>query len=458
MNGAVSENETRLPLRLCIGWGVGTLGISVMFNTLNVLMQRFATDYLGVLAVTWGAIYLGAKIYDAVTDPVMGIISDRTRNRWGRRRPYLLVGGLLAATAFWGLFHAPATTTSNQAVLLLTLLMLLYSTGYTIFNVPYMAMPAEMTTGYQARSHLVSFRVYAIGLGTIAGISGAPLLISALGGGRQGHESMAAIYALIIVASSVACFVLTREARQTPRVRDSGLRFTQRMALLAGNRPFLLLLGVKFTQLAGLALNQAVLIYFMIHVLGRGYAFLGLYGLVASVCLLLAPLLCLRAARSWDKRAIFIFASAFYAVVMLTWLLSGPQEATALILLRGALLGLSGGAMLMMGQAMLPDTIGYDRARSGLNREGIFAGIYTTAEKLAFAAGGALASFILGYLGYQSSTTGYAAQPDSAVFAIYLCLGPLPAALALLSCAFLWPYDLDEKKLREMEPGPADGP
>jgi len=457
MNEAMSENETRLPLRLCIGWGVGTLGISVMFNTLNVLMQRFATDYLGVLAVTWGAIYLGAKIYDAVTDPVMGIISDRTRSRWGRRRPYLLVGGLLAAAAFWGLFHAPATTTSNHAVLLLVLLMLLYSTGYTIFNVPYMAMPAEMTTGYQARSHLVSFRVYAIGLGTIAGISGAPLLIGALGGGRQGHEAMAAIYALIIVASSVACFILTREARQTTRVRDSGLRFTQRMALLAGNRPFLLLLGVKFTQLAGLALNQAVLIYFMVHVLGRGYAFLGLYGLVASVCLLLAPLLCLRAARFWDKRAIFIFASAFYALVMLTWMLSGPQEATALILLRGALLGLSGGAMLMMGQAMLPDTIGYDRARSGLNREGIFAGIYTTAEKLAFATGGALASFILGYLGYQSSTTGYAAQPDSAVFAIYLCLGPLPAVLALLSCAFLLPYDLDEKKLREMESGPADG-
>ena len=86
--------------------------------------------------------------------------------------------------------------------------MLLYSTGYTIFNVPYMAMPAEMTTGYQARSHLVSFRVYAIGLGTIAGISGAPLLIGALGGGRQGHESMATIYALIIAASSLACFVL----------------------------------------------------------------------------------------------------------------------------------------------------------------------------------------------------------------------------------------------------------
>ena len=120
------------------------------------------------------------------------------------------------------------------------------------------------------------------------------------------------------------------------------------------------------------------------------------------------------------------------------------------MLLRGALLGLSGGAMLMMGQAMLPDTIGYDHARSGLNREGVFAGIYTTAEKLAFAFGGALAAFILGFMGYQSSTTGYAAQPDSAITAIYLCMGVLPAVMALLSCLFLLPYDLDERKIREI--------
>ena len=453
---AAKDNTTarRLPLSLCLGWGLGTLGISIMFNTLNVLMQRYATDYLGVAAITWGYIYLGAKIYDAVTDPVMGIISDRTRSRWGRRRPYLLIGGLVSAMAFYGLFHAPDTVTNQQAVLLLALLMLLYSTGYTIFNVPYMAMPAEMTSDYHARSHLVSFRVYAIGFGTIAGLSLAPLLIGALGGGKQGHESMASVYALIILASSIACFVMTRSANQTSPRANVSPGFAQRMRLIATNRPFLLLVGVKFTQLAGLAINQAALVYFIVHVLGKGYAFLGIYGLVASVCLLLAPPLCLSAGRRYDKRLIFIFSSLFYAAVMLTWLVSGPDETTSLILLRGALLGLSGGAMLMMGQAMLPDTIGYDHARSGLNRAGVFAGIYTTAEKLAFATGGALAAFILGYMGYQSSTTGYAAQPDSAIVAIYLCMGALPAVMALLSCVFLLPYDLDEQKIRAMENNP----
>ncbi|MDE0155532.1 MAG: glycoside-pentoside-hexuronide (GPH):cation symporter [Gammaproteobacteria bacterium] len=444
------RSASRLPLSLCVGWGIGTLGISIMFNTLNVLMQRFATDYLGVAAITWGYIYLGAKIYDAVTDPVMGVISDHTRSRWGRRRPYLLIGGLVSAIAFYGLFHAPDTVANNHAVLLLALLMLLYSTGYTIFNVPYMAMPAEMTSDYHARSHLVSFRVYAIGFGTIAGLSLAPLLIGSMGGGKQGHESMATIYALAILATAVACFIMTRSAKQTSPRADASLGFAHRMKLIATNRPFLLLIGVKFTQLAGLAINQAALVYFIVHVLGRGYAFLGIYGLIASICLLLAPPLCLFAGRRYDKRLVFIYSSLFYAAIMLTWLFSGPEETTSMLLLRGALLGLSGGAMLMMGQAMLPDTIGYDHARSGLNREGVFAGIYTTAEKLAFATGGALAAFVLGYMGYQSSTTGYAQQPDSAIVAIYLCMGVLPAVMVLLSCLFLYFYDLDELRIREM--------
>ena len=181
-----------------------------MFNTVNILLQRFVTDYLGIAAATWGAVYLATKLYDAVTDPVMGIVSDRTRSPWGRRRPYLLVGGIICALAFYGLFHAPSVTDSNHVVLILVGLMILYSTGYTIFNVPYMAMPAEMTDDYHERSFLVSFRVYAIGLGTIAGIAVAPYLIKQFGGGREGHQTLALVYSFVIATATLVCFLSTR--------------------------------------------------------------------------------------------------------------------------------------------------------------------------------------------------------------------------------------------------------
>ena len=153
----------RLPLIICIGWGMGTFGISSMFNSVNLLLQRFATDFLGIAAAAYGLIYLVSKIYDAATDPVMGALSDRTRSRFGRRRPYLLLGGALCAAAFIALFNAPSVVDSPHALLLLALLLIFYSTGYTVFNVPYLAMPAEMTRDYMERARLISFRVYAIG-------------------------------------------------------------------------------------------------------------------------------------------------------------------------------------------------------------------------------------------------------------------------------------------------------
>ncbi len=432
--------------KLAFGWGLGTLGISVMFNTLNVLMQRYATDYLGVAAATWGMIYLASKIYDAITDPVMGAISDRTRTRWGRRRPYLLIGGILCAAVFYSLFTVPANIAADNIGLTLLLLMLLYSTAYTVFNVPYMAMPAEMTDSYQQRSFLVSFRVYAIGLGTIAGISAAPFLVSSFGGGVEGHKAMAAVYAVIILLATVSCFWFTSAARQTQPNLSQSLTRQQRWRAVMENRPFLLLIAVKFFQLAALAVNQAVMIYFIVYVLGQGYGFLGIYGLVVSVCMLVSPPFFLLLLRRFTKRQLFLAVSIFYALVMLTWMLSSSAEAVEIILARSAILGICSGGMLLMGQAMLPDTIAYDFERTGLRREGLFAGIYTTAEKLAFAMGGALSGLVLGAMGYVSSTSGGAAQPDSAITAIYWCMSLLPAGFTVISCLFLLPYRLDEER------------
>ncbi len=442
-----SAADTPLPLSLCAGWGLGTLGISVMFNTTGILMQRYATDYLGIAAATWGTIYLAAKLYDAVTDPLMGMASDRTRSRLGRRRPYLLWGGLLCAVAFIALFHAPGATGNSQAILVLTLLMLLYSTGYTIFNVPYMAMPAEMSRDYDDRSRLVSFRVYAIGFGTIVGVSVAPWLVRLFGGGQPGHHAMAWILGGVIALATVGSFFLTARAPATRHVQREDIGFGQRMAMLLENRPFLLLLSVKCLQLAGLALNQAVLVYFMVHVLQRGYGFLGLYGLIASLGILLANPGWLWLSRQLGKKRVYIVASFLYSLLMISWLWSGPGEPVWLILLRGFLLGCGSGGLLLMGQAMLPDAIGHDSARSGLRREGILAGFYTTAEKLAGALGGAISGWYLGLMGYVSSTRGAEVQPDSAIQAIYWSMSIWPAVLTLISCAVLLFYDLDRAKV-----------
>ena len=445
----MSESHV-LPVRLCLGWGIGTFGVSIMFNSVTILMQRFATDFLGIAAATWGFIYLGSKVYDAVTDPLMGVVSDKTRSRCGRRRPYLLLGAVLSVAAFILLFYSPSSAESANAVLIILLGMLLFSSGYTVFNVPYMAMLTEMTQDYKQRARLVSYRVYAIALGTIVGLSLAPALINYFGGDRAAHHSMALVLAVLIFLAFVSCFMLTKDAEQSDADNEPKLGLRQSLALLAENKPFARVFGLKFLQLTSVAVGQTSLLYLIIHGLGKDLGFFQIYGLVSAICIMIGPAICLKLMQRHDKRGLYLIAALIHAAFAASWLLSSSAEPESLMLFRGAVLGMTAGAMLMTGQAMLPDAINYESLRTGIHREGFYSGLYTTAEKLAFATGVALSAFVLAAFGYVSSTTGSALQSESAIQAIFICAGLLPAILALLSCLFLIGYDLSEARLKEL--------
>ena len=422
-----------------------------MFNSITVLMPRYATDFLGVAAGTWGLLFILSKIYDAVTDPIMGSISDKTESAMGRRRPYLLLGAAISAIAFVSLFWVPVGDNTHLTLWLLLAALILYSTGYTIFNVPYMAMLPEMTSDYTERARLVAFRVYGVGLGTVMGLSLGPFLVDFYGDGHAGHRIMALLFAGTALLSMICCFLLTRDAPLIePEQQEKKMSMQQSLALLWDNKPFTRIIGLKLTQLASVALNQTLLVYFIIHVLQKDYQFFGVYGLIAASCTLLGPWLSFKLMSRLDKKQIYICAGVIHSMLMLSWLLSGPQEPELVIIVRGAILGLTAGAMIMMGQAMLPDTISLETMKTGLHREGVYSGIYTTTEKVSFALGGALAAFILSMAGYVSSTTGSVQQPESAIHAIYLCVGVLPAVLAAISCLFLIGYDLSEEKLQQL--------
>ena len=437
-----------LPLILCVGWGIGTFGISVMFNSVNLLLQRYATDFLGIAAASYGVIYFLSKIYDAVTDPLMGAVSDRTKSRAGRRRPYLVVGGFVSAAAFIALFNAPSVEETPYAIAIFAGLLILYSTGYTIFNVPYLAMPAEMTTNYLERARLISFRVYAIGFGSLAGLSFAPMLVAMWGGGREGHVMLAWIYGALILIASITCFVATRQARATQNVETSPLTRAEKLKLIVTNKPFMILVGVKTAHLASLAVTQAAFIYFVVYVLDKGYGALGLLGLANAAGMLVGnPLWYLAAKKLRDKRILYMCASVLAGLVILSWWFSSVSEPMEITMLRKFLHGITTAGSLLFGQAMLPDAIAHDAHRSGLRREGIFAGIFTTAEKFAFAVGGAITGIFLGIMGYISSTTGATAQPESAILAIYLCVSVVPATLLFFSVLLLTQYDLSEDQV-----------
>ena len=190
------------------------MGMAIILNTMGGVFPPFMTTFLGIGAGAAATLLLVSKLYDMVTDPLMGVISDRTTTRWGRRRPFLMLGGAISAIGLALVFNPPAI--ANQAWLIAYVLgaLLVTYTGYTVFNIPYMAMPAEMTRSYHERTTLMSHRVVFLNIGALIAVS-AFAIVEWLGNDRAAHGTMGLAFAMLIFLGCAYCFFGTASARQT---------------------------------------------------------------------------------------------------------------------------------------------------------------------------------------------------------------------------------------------------
>ena len=439
----------KLSVKICAGWGAGTLGPVTVLTATNVVLLRYMTDYVGISAGIGASLIAFSKIFDAIIDPGLGVLSDRTQTRWGRRRPFLIIGSVLLAIAVVAIFSVPDFADVRTRTIYVGAVLVFYAAAYSLFTIPYLSMPAEMTDDYRERSRLMSWRVYAVGAAQIVASVLGPMLLGALGGGQSAYQAMALVFVPIILGSAWIAFAATRDAPFTQRADHVRYPLGQQVRSVATNRPFLVLILVKFLTLSALGV-QAVFAFFFAHVLKLSNSALGTYFLVASLALIASqPAWLWLLRRTGDKRLVFITALALSIPPNLAWLLASPGDPMAYVYLRAAIIGFAGGGAILMGQSMLPDTMEYDFRRTGLRREGVFAGFYTTVEKLAGALGVAFVGAILSASGYVASRGGGGgAQPDSAMHAIYLIMGFLPATISALGILGLLFYNLTETRLK----------
>jgi GPH family glycoside/pentoside/hexuronide:cation symporter len=451
MNDSVPEKALSIPIRF--GWGIGSMSLSLMFNATSLLMLYYLINVVGLGAALAGLLIGAAKIYDAITDPLMGTISDRTRNRLGRRRPYLLAGALISALSFIFIFHLAYFQGANYIIVLVIAALLLNATGYTIFSVPYMAMPPEMTGHYHERTSLMSYRIAAVAAGQLFASVVGPRLLDTYGTGVSGHATMSWVLGAIIFAGGAICFWMTRDAPFESKFDTSApIGFSRQLKTVWENHPFMLLLGIKLTHLLGLAVFISVLPFLFIRVLQVPIGYLGSYFLAQGALMMLSQPLWVRVSRSLGKRSTYLITAAIYSVAGLSWLLAGPGEPTAAIIARGLVAGFGAGGLLLVGQSMLPDTMEYDYRLSGQRREGILSGVYTTIEKVSFAMGPALTGMMLGAAGYIQSADAAVKQPEAVTVVIYLCASVIPIASLAIGCLLLLGYDLTEERLKGSEP------
>ena len=245
-----TDASTQVSARVAASWGLGSLGTATMLNGVAAILLYFLVTFVKIEPFLAGALLFGSKMLDVVTDPPMGMISDRTRSRFGRRRPWMLGASFFCGLSFAMLFNVPDAGIGTSSVFVSAGL-ILYALSYTAFQVPYMAMPAEMTDDYHQRTKIMSWRVVFMTFGNLAGLGGVPALADQLGADRAAYGEMGIIIGAFIFVVMLACFLLTGDARQTQPTHDEHIPLRRQLSWLLDNKPLLIMIGTKVAIVQG---------------------------------------------------------------------------------------------------------------------------------------------------------------------------------------------------------------
>ncbi|HEY4545527.1 MAG TPA: MFS transporter [Pedomonas sp.] len=429
------QQRPGLPFSIRAGWAVGSIVTTTLIFITNTFFLRFMTDYIGLAAALAGTLLAATKIVDACINPVMGLVSDNTQSRWGRRRPYLLAGTLLGALSLILMFNVPMSLTGALVPAYVFAVLVLVSVAYTAFNVPYLAMMAEMTSNPQERALLVSYRVYALAAAQFIVGGGAPLLVERLGADRPAYGGMSMVLALMVIAVGLVAFFSTRRAPVTELQAAAKSRFWSALPTLFRSRLYVAVVLVKATFLIGSTAHTATATYYVRYVMQASESTLSLFLLVYSLGMVASQALWLKLIGRTSKVFAFMGAASIYTIVSIIWAFLGAHVPTEVFILLSAINGIGAGGLLLTSESMLPDAIEDDYRLSGLRREGTLASLFTFAEKGANAIGIAGVGFALSFYGYVAPPPGETLS-EAGLQAILFAFGLMPAIF--VGASTLW--------------------
>lgn len=428
-----------LPASVRRGYALGGVATGSFGTVPGLLLLPYLTDRLGVAAGLAGLIVFLPKAWDVVLNPVAGRISDRSTNPAGRRRPFLLKAGLALAVCFVLLFAGPTSTVPGAVWVVV--LFLACATAYAFFQVPYVAMPAELTDDYDERTRLMSWRVAVLALAILVSGGLSPMIRNQLGP-VWGYRGVGVFVGALIALGALGAWWGTRRAVMRD-VAAPTASLAEQLRIVARARDFRTLLIAYVLQALATAAMLAGVDYVARALMGSSGLSTILFVCFVAPALVVTPLW-QRVGQRVGKRTGFLLASLLLGGGALAALL-GMRLGVAALAAAVAVVGVGYAGTQMFPLAMLPDVAAVDAARTGENRAGVYTGVWTAAETFGMALGPFAYAAVLALGGYVSSTDGSVTQPESALRAIELGFSVLPAALVVVSLVFLVRYRLDAR-------------
>lgn len=438
-----------LPKSLKMGWASGAFGIALLFNGIGALVFFYMVGILKIEPALAGSMIFVVKLLGAFTDASAGAWSDRIVSVRGRRRPFLFWGAFICAASFAMIFTAPAFASQWITAAYVFAGLCLFSLGYSVYNVPYLAMPAEMTDSYHERSSIHSYRIVFVTLGGFVAGALAPAALEALGKTeRSSYAIMGIVVAAMMLISLMAAYYSTASARFTaqgsakPSIgKDFGEIFR--------NGHFMRLIGVKFMQLTAIQCTQASLLFFLVQSLQLKLTILVPFGLAMSISSIIAAPLLVKFSKARGKRAAYFLASTVYVIYSFSWVLAVPGEPLWALVLRGLVVGVAATGNVMIAMSMLTDIINYDAKQTGQRREGSYTAVYTFTEKLTGAMGPLLVGTMLSVAGFNNKLPPDVPQSGDVTDALLLTTAVLPGGLGIIAMLILAGYKLRQEDIEE---------
>lgn len=448
----MEKGKATLSLKERVSYGLGDFASSMFWKLFSMFLLFFYTDVFGISAAAVGTMFLITRIWDAGNDPLMGILADRTRSKWGKFRPYLLFAAVPFAIIGVLTFSAPDLDPQGKliyAYITYSLMMMIY----TVINVPYSSLMGVMTDNPGERTTLASFRfVGAFSGGLLVTIS-ANYLIDYFGNNDAaiGFQRTIAVYAVIAAALFILTFTGTRERLKPDTSQRSSLK--DDLNDIAKNGPWFVMLGAGIAILIFNSLRDgAILYYFKYYVKDQTVIFLGesyrlTHGTLSSAYMslwlatnMIGVVLAKPVSARIGKKRAFAFSALFSAAFSFILFFFHPDQ-IGWIFFTNVFIGISAGIVLPLVWSMYADIADYSEWKTGRRATGLIFSSSSMSQKFGWTLGGAITGWLLAAFGFEANIT----QTDEALLGIRLMISVIAGVGALLAFGFISIYKLDEK-------------
>lgn len=445
-----------LPRRVRLGYGAGDLGASLTFVAVNTWLLYYLVNVAGMRPLTAGLVFVVGRVFDAVSDPLMGVLSDRLRLSLGRK-PFIRWGAPWLALAFFGLWTLPALRPGHAFIVGLAL-MLLFSLLYTVVQVPYMALTPELAKDYDERTALSSYRVAFGTLASLIAVAVPPVVVLAASPGTvlaasapRGWALMGAAFALVTVLAYAWVTAAVPEPYRRSAARGGGLRDVHTAFAITGYRE---LFSMFIAVTVGIMIVNSMLPFTLESALRiPGPQQTPVLALLFACAIAAFPLWTALSNRI-GKRLALVLGLATLSLGLLPLTLAVPVgRVSAPLLAMAVVAGVGLSAVMLLPWAMLPDVVEFDELDTGRRRDGVLVALFTFGQKLAGSIGvfaNAIAATVFGYV------PGAAEQAAGTVRGLRAMTGPVAVAVFVVALLLALRFPITRERHRAAREALAD--